>query len=165
MIMNKSVEFFDLEYGVTYSEKQLERIFKKIMANIMLSSKNRGSTRQSAQKIINGQSNKRELKVSQNGVVYREHKLHDIDIDWQYLKQLWLEQNKKDYWFPNHEINLNEIFVPYSIKAPSVDRLNEKLGYVKDNVVLTTRFTNLGRGNFSGDKFREFLKTLFVEHP
>jgi hypothetical protein len=75
---------------------------------------------------------------------------------------LWQSQNKKDYWFPEYEIELNEIFVPYSIKAPSVDRLDETKGYVKGNVVITTRFTNLGRGNFEGDKFREFIKTLFI---
>jgi hypothetical protein len=147
---------------MNYSEKDLEKIFKKMMQNVGLSSKNRGSNRKSAQAIINQTSLKRELKVSENNVVYREHKEHDIDIDYEYLKQLWESQNKKDYWFPEYEIELNEIFVPYSIKAPSVDRLDSTKGYVKENVVITTRFTNLGRGNFDGDEFRDFIKTLFV---
>ena len=147
---------------MNYSEKDLEKIFKKMMQNVGLSSKNRGSNRKSAQAIINQTSLKRELKVSENNVVYREHKEHDIDIDYEYLKQLWESQNKKDYWFPEYEIELNEIFVPYSIKAPSVDRLDSTKGYVKGNVVITTRFTNLGRGNFDGDEFRNFIKTLFV---
>jgi len=75
---------------------------------------------------------------------------------------VWLNQNKKDYWFSNYEIELNEIFVPYSIKAPSVDRIDDSKGYVRGNVVLTTRFANLGRGNFNEDDFKEFTKKLFV---
>jgi hypothetical protein len=147
---------------MNYSEKELEKVFKKMMQNVGLSSKNRGSNRKSAQRIVNENSLKRELKVSENGIVYREHKEHDIDIDWKYLMDLWQSQNKKDYWFANYDIELNEIFVPYSIKAPSVDRLDETKGYVKGNVVITTRFANLGRGNFNGDIFREFIKTLFT---
>lgn len=148
---------------MNYSDKELEKVFKKIMRNVRLSSKNRGSTRKSTQRIVNESHNyKRPLKVSSNGVVYREHKEHDIDIDWEYLKDVWLNQNKKDYWFPNYEIELNEIFVPYSIKAPSVDRIDDSKGYVRGNVVLTTRFANLGRGNFNGDDFKEFTKKLFV---
>ena len=146
---------------MNYSEKELENVFKKMMQNVRLSSKNRGSNRQSAQRLVNSQNHKRDLKVSENGVVYREHKEHDIDIDWKYLISLWESQNKKDYWFPSYDIELNEIFVPYSIKAPSVDRLDETKGYVKGNVVITTRFANLGRGNFNGEQFKEFIKTLF----
>jgi hypothetical protein len=144
-----------------YSEKELDRIFKKMMRNVRLSSNTKGSNRKSAQEVINKTTLKRELKVSENNVVYREHKEHKVDVDYKYLKELWLQQDKKDYWFPNYKIELHEIFVPYSIKAPSVDRLNSTEGYIKGNVVITTRFANLGRGNFSGDDFREFTKKLF----
>ena len=148
---------------MNYSEKELEKVFKKMMQNVGLSSKNRGSNRQSAQRLVNSKlKHKRDLKVSTNGIVYREHKEHEINIDWQYLLELWKAQDKKDYWFPSYTIELNEIFIAYSIKAPSVDRIDETKGYVKGNVVITTRFTNLGRGNFDGDKFKEFIKTLFV---
>jgi hypothetical protein len=75
---------------------------------------------------------------------------------------VWIQQQYKDYWFPDYEIELREIFVPYSIKAPSVDRLDATKGYVKGNVVLTTRFANLGRGNFDGESFRQFIRTLFT---
>lgn len=145
-----------------YSETELDRVFKKMMRNVGLSSTNKGSNRKAAQQIINKTTLKRELKVSKNNIVYREHKEHEIDIDYVYLKGLWLQQNKKDYWFPEYEIDLQEIFVPYSIKAPSVDRLNPTKGYVKDNVVITTRFANLGRGNFSGDEFKKFIAQLFT---
>lgn len=145
-----------------YSEKELDKIFKKMMGNVRLSSNTKGSNRKSAQAVINKTTLKRELKVSENNVVYREHKEHKVDVDYKYLKELWLQQDKKDYWFPNYEIELHEIFVPYSIKAPSVDRLNSTEGYVKGNVVITTRFANLGRGNFSGDEFRQFTKKLFT---
>jgi len=144
--------------------KGIDTVFKKMMRNVNLSSKNRGSSRKSTQRIVNESSEyKRPLKVSSNGVVYREHKEHEINIDWEYLKKVWLDQDKKDYWFPEYEIELNEIFVPYSIKAPSVDRLDGSKGYVKGNVVLTTRFANLGRGNFGETDFRTFIKKLWNE--
>ena len=34
---------------------------------------------------------------------------------------------------------------------PSVDRLDDSKGYVKGNVVITTRFTNFGRNSYKGD--------------
>lgn len=144
------------------TDKELEKIFKKMMANVRLSSANRGSSRKSAQRIVNESGEyKRPLKVSLNGVVYREHKHHEINIDWEYLKEVWIKQNKKDYWFPEYEIELNEIFVPYSIKSPSVDRIDETKGYVKGNIVITTRFANLGRGNYNREDFINFISKLF----
>ena len=125
------------------------------MANVNLSSQNRGSTRTKAS------DHKRELKKSKDGVIYREHKMHDIAITWEYLKEVFEGQNGRDYWFPEYEIDLQEIFVPYSIKAPSVDRLDETKGYIEGNVVITTRFANLGRGNFKEDEFRAFTAELW----
>lgn len=149
---------------IKYSDKDLEKIFKKMMANVRLSSSNRGSNRKSTQRLVEKTKNyKRPLKVSSNGVVYREHKEHDININWEYLKEVWIKQNKKDYWFPEYEIELNEVFVPYSIKSPSVDRIDETKGYVKGNVVITTRFANLGRGNYNQEDFLNFISKLFTK--
>ncbi len=134
--------------------------FKKMMANVKLSSQNPGSTRviTSANKdYVN--SLQRELKVNKNGGTYREHKQHFVDITWEDLETQFNKQNGKCYWF-GIDIDLNEIFIPYSIQAPSVDRINDSIGYTKDNIVITTRFVNLGRGNYSKEKFTEFIKKL-----
>ena len=151
------------EKNMNYSEKELEKIFKRMMQNVNLSAKTRGSTRLSTQNKVNDNSKnyQRDLQVSKDGIVYRAKKVHDIGIDWEYLKQQWLDQSKKDYWFPNYELELNEIFVPHSIKAPSVDRLDDTKGYIKGNVVLTCRFANLGRGRYEKDEFISFTKKLF----
>ena len=76
------------------------------------------------------------------------------DLEIQYEKQ-----NGKCYWF-GIDIDLDEVFIPYSIQAPSVDRINDSVGDTKDNIVITTRFVNLGRGNYSKEKFIEFIKKL-----
>ena len=141
-------------------EVNLRNPFKKMMANVKLSSQNPGSTRviTSANKdYVN--SLQRELKVNKNGGTYREHKQHFVDITWEDLETQFNKQNGKCYWF-GIDIDLNEIFIPYSIQAPSVDRINDSVGYTKDNIVITTRFVNLGRGNYSKEKFTEFIKKL-----
>ena len=58
---------------------------------------------------------------------------------------------------------MNEVFVPYSPKAPSVDRIEDELGYVRGNFVITTRFVNLGRNKYPQDKFKDFLNELLGE--
>ncbi len=39
----------------------------------------------------------------------------------------------------------------------SADRLDSSQDYTKDNIVLTTRFANLGRGTAEADDFRKSL--------
>ena len=131
-----------------------------MMSNVKLSSQNPGSTRviTSANKAYVN-SLQRELKVNKNGGTYREHKQHFVDITWEDLEIQYEKQNGKCYWF-GIDIDLDEVFIPYSIQAPSVDRINDSVGYTKDNIVITTRFVNLGRGNYSKEKFIEFIKKL-----
>ena len=46
--------------------------------------------------------------------------------------------------------------------AISVERLDNKKGYVLDNIRLTRRLFNLGRGSYAGD-FHKIMKTLMFE--
>lgn len=132
-----------------------------MMSNVKLSSLNPGSTRVITEKNKGYvDSLKRELKVNKNGGTYREHKQHFVDITWEDLEKQFKKQNGRCYFLPNYKINLEEIFVPYSIKAPSVDRIDDTKGYVKGNVVITTRFLNLGRGKYPEKDFREFLSEI-----
>ena len=74
----------------------------------------------------------------------------DIDIDHIYLEQTFWKQDGKCYWFGN-PIDPQNIFIARHPLAPSVDRLDDSKGYVKGNVVITTRFTNFGRNSYKGD--------------
>ena len=63
---------------------------------------------------------------------------------------------------PHYRIDLNQIFIANSVLAPSVDRLDGDEGYVKGNVVITTRFVNLGRNRDNDEvRFRDFLDEMF----
>jgi|TARA_R100001443_G_C3313341_1_gene168296 hypothetical protein len=133
--------------------------FKKMMSNVNMSSQNQGSTRGNLNSKL-----KRELAVSKEGRIYRYKKQLEVGITRDDLEKQFKKQKGCDYWMPHYQIDLNEIFVPHSIKAPSVDRWPDpKGGYVKGNFVITTRFMNLGRSNYPEDKFQEFLKEMFGE--
>ena len=55
--------------------------YKKMMANVKLSSQNPGSTRVITEKNKDYvDSLKRELKINKNGGTYREHKQHQVSI-------------------------------------------------------------------------------------
>ena len=60
-------------------------------------------------------------------------------------------------------MSLEDLFVSHSPFAPSVDRLRSKEGYHKDNVVLTTRFANKGRGAYDREDFKSRLDNLLLE--
>ena len=52
--------------------------------------------------------------------------------------------------------------IPRHPFAISVERLDNKKGYVLDNIKLTRRLFNLGRGSYAGD-FNKVMKTLVFE--
>jgi hypothetical protein len=84
---------------------------------------------------------------------------HDLDITLEDLKEQWSKQEGKCYWL-NIDMSLEDLLISRSPFAPSVDRLDSSRGYHKDNIVLTTRFANLGRGAYDRDDFKPRLDTL-----
>ncbi len=87
---------------------------------------------------------------------------HEISITIEDLKEAWKKQNGKCYWL-KIDMSLEDLFVTRSPFAPSVDRLDSSAGYHKDNIVLCSRFANLGRGAYDGDDFRPRLEKLLKE--
>jgi hypothetical protein len=87
---------------------------------------------------------------------------HEVHITIEDLKEQWDIQNGKCYWL-GIDMSLEDLFVSRSPFAVSVDRLISSGHYTKDNIVLTTRFANLGRGAYDGEDFKERLDSLFAK--
>ncbi len=109
---------------------------KKLMSNIKF-----GQTRNAARKSL-GQG----LRVQA------------IEVTPQDLVQKFHEQNGRCYW---SGIKMNENFndIKRHPLAISVDRLDNQRGYVYDNLALTLRLFNLGKGSFVGD-FASVVRTI-----
>lgn len=102
-----------------------------------------------------GASGARELK---NPKVQKEV-YHEITITIDDLKSQWEKQKGKCYWL-GIDMSLEDLFVSRSPFAVSVDRIDSSEGYSKNNIVLTTRFANVGRGAYQGTDFQERLTAL-----
>jgi hypothetical protein len=87
---------------------------------------------------------------------------HEVHITIEDLKEQWNIQNGKCYWL-GIDMSLEDLFISRSPFAVSVDRLISSGHYTKDNIVLTTRFANLGRGAYDGEDFKERLDGLFAK--
>ena len=74
----------------------------------------------------------------------------DIELTAEDLIKIYSEQRGKCYW---SNIGLDEQY-NYITRHPlaiSVDRLDNKKGYVYGNVALTLRVFNLGKASYTGD--------------
>ena len=86
----------------------------------------------------------------------------EIAISGEDLKDIFDEQEGKCYW-SNLPLNEDYNFIKHHPFAMSVDRLDNKLGYTKENIVLTRRIFNLGRMSFGHDEFKEVVDLLMEE--
>ena len=86
-------------------------------------------------------------------------KRHSITITTDDLKELWRIQNGRCYWL-GINMSLEDLFVSNSPFAVSVERLDSNRGYHKDNIALTTRFANRGRGKYDNENFKQRLDDL-----
>lgn len=113
-----------------------EETAKKLISNIKF-----GQTRNAARKSL-GQG----LRVQ------------PIEVSDKDLIKKFYDQDGKCYW---SGINLDENFnyIKRHPLAISVDRLDNQIGYIYDNLALTLRIFNLGKGSFSGD-FAGVMKTI-----
>ena len=96
-------------------------------------------------------------QVKKNGIKRTEPL--DVTIDEQYLMDQFVKQNGLCYWtcFP---IDLQGIFISPNPLAPSLERLDESLGYIPGNVVIALRLFNLGRQRCPESMFKEQIQSL-----
>ena len=100
----------------------------------------------------------RRVRLWQNTLIHdcKSRKL-EIDIDVDYVNELFQKQKGKCYWFGVDLIpNINRKHP----QQPSLDRLNNKLGYIKGNVVLSCYSANIGRNENEEKTWTEFIKQI-----
>jgi hypothetical protein len=75
------------------------------------------------------------------------------------LIEIYNNQQGKCFWF-NVALIPHEIFDKNNPNSMSVDRIDNKKGYTKDNIVITTRAANLARNETLIDDFKMFINKL-----
>jgi hypothetical protein len=80
------------------------------------------------------------------------------------LVKVWNKQNGKcHYWNVDLDMDLlfpeSSNFIPNHPLAPSVDRIDNNKDYTLENIVICTRFANIGRGSFPYEEMK-----LVVDH-
>ena len=120
--------------------------WKRVMGNVNLSSRNGAAGGRTVTLLAQGGYSKEEI--------YEKIQGHNVTIDYKYLERLFKRQGSKCHWFKT-TINPMDVFVAHHPLAPSVDRLDNAKGYIRGNVVITTRFANCGRRNADAKFFSE----------
>ena len=124
--------------------------WKHLMGNVEMSAENGAA---GARELKNPKLSGRKRNTNQST------KRHSITITMHDLKELWRIQNGKCYWL-GVKMSLEDLFISNSPFAVSVERLDSNRGYHKDNIVLTTRFANRGRGKYDNNDFKKRLDNL-----
>jgi hypothetical protein len=80
-----------------------------------------------------------------------------VEIDENFILELFEKQNGKCYWF---KVDLKPSNIAKYPWQPSLDRLDRDKGYTKDNVVLACYSANIGRNTASAEIFNMFVIDL-----
>jgi hypothetical protein len=91
----------------------------------------------------------------------RKKQLAVIDFDSNYIKELYDKQEGKCYWLG---IQMNPDKPARHCLKPSLDRLDNNVGYIKSNIVLCTILANNARNSTPVDEWIEICNMLKVKH-
>lgn len=86
-----------------------------------------------------------------------KHRKLEVEIDVEYINYLYNKQNGKCFWFG---VDLIPSKIKKHPQQPSLDRLNNDIGYVKGNVVLSCYSANIGRNENQYEIWKEFIKHI-----
>jgi hypothetical protein len=92
-----------------------------------------------------------EIKIKAN--------IKEFNLTKDYVQWLWCNQKGRCDDL-NILIDPNELFIKGSTFSPSLDRINDKMGYVEGNVRIVFRFLNLGRSKTPITKWKIGLSRI-----
>lgn len=100
----------------------------------------------------------RRVRLWQNTLLHDcKNRNLEVNIDIDYINFLFDKQNGKCFWFG---VELKPSNIKKHPQQPSLDRLDNSLGYIKNNVVLTCYSANIGRNENDKDTWIDFLKQI-----
>jgi hypothetical protein len=100
----------------------------------------------------------RRVRLWQNTLLHDcKHRNHIVDIDVDYINFLFEKQKGKCYWFG---VELKPSTTKKHPQQPSLDRLDNTIGYIKENVVLSCYSANIGRNETDKKTWSEFIKQI-----
>jgi hypothetical protein len=107
-------------------------------------------------RIMSNLTSRTHAKQRANGNGYHIVKTRSKLINLEYLEGLKEKQNGMCYWL---KIPI-DFTMQDKLRKPSLDRLDNLIGYEIDNVVLTTLFANTGRRDASIIEMGDFIKNF-----
>lgn len=83
----------------------------------------------------------------------------DDKFTWKDLELKFDQQKQQCYWF-RVKLDPQNNYIKNHPLALSVDRLDSNKGYTFDNIVISSRLANLGRGAFPAEEFEKICNLI-----
>lgn len=82
----------------------------------------------------------------------RRNKVLEYNLTLEYIKELLLKQEYKDYYTGQ---------VPENYENYSIDRIDSNLGYIEGNIVITTNRVNAMKNDMSTEEFKKLISDIY----
>lgn len=84
---------------------------------------------------------------------------HRVLLTADQIKAQWERQEGRCYWL-GIKLDLQDVWATRCLIAPSVDRVNNDWGYFPSNIVISSRFANLGRVGTTTTEFIPQIRAI-----
>lgn len=82
----------------------------------------------------------------------RRNKVLEYNLTLEYIKELLLKQEYKDYYTGQ---------VPENYEDYSIDRIDSNLGYIEGNIAITTNRVNTMKNDMSTEEFKKLISDIY----